>query len=80
MTNSTTFETGNIYQMRFVTDSQLRPEFICMDRTPKTATFYAIKGNDVIKRKIRIDSEGFEYIVDGSYSMAPSINSKKVVG
>lgn len=75
-----TFEIGNIYEMRFVTDSQLRPHFICSKRTAKTAWFKDINSNERVSRRIKIDSEGNEYIVDGNYSMAPTINSKKVVG
>ena len=29
MENVTKFEAGNVYEMRFIGDSDLRPEFIC---------------------------------------------------
>jgi hypothetical protein len=80
MTNSTTkFETGNIYQMRFIGDSQLRPEFICVKRTAKTVTFEKFQGTERINRRIKVYN-GVEYIVDGNYSMAPSIKADKIVG
>lgn len=74
------FEIGNIYEMSFVGDSDLKPKFICIDRSPKFATFERYQGTERIKRKIKKGSDGIEYIVDGSYSMAPSINAKKTVG
>ena len=69
------FETGATYQMRFIGDNELRPEFVCIKRTAKTATF---KGdNEIITRKIKtFGDNGSEYIVTGNYSMAPSINAE----
>jgi len=75
------FEKGNIYQMKFIGDSELKPEFICTKVTPKTATFerFGSKNPESITRKIKTYN-GVEYILDGSYSMAPSIKADKVVG
>lgn len=80
MANSTTFEEGNIYQMTFVGDSDLKVPYICTKRTPKTVTLEKFKGSEVIKRKIKTSFGGIEYVVAGSYSMAPSIYADKVVG
>ena len=80
MTATVKFETGNIYQMRFIGDSDLKPSFICIARTDKMATFERLNKTEQVKRKIKIDGSGVEYIVDGSYSMAPSISSDKVIG
>jgi hypothetical protein len=76
---TTKFETGNIYEMRFITDSELKPKFICIKRTDKTITFQRFKGEEIITKKIRIhDNE--EYILAGSYSMAPVIKASRLVG
>jgi len=77
---NTIFEAGDIYEMTFVTDHQLRPHFLCTKRTAKTAWFKAIDRNETLRRRIKTDTEGNEYIVEGGYSMAPTINSKRVVG
>ena len=73
------FEVGNIYEMRFIGDFELRPHFICTKRTPKTASFKGLNTGEIINRRIKISDEG-EYVVDGSYSMAPTIRAKRVVG
>ena len=77
MTLATTkFETGRTYQMTYVTDADLRPEFKCVKRTSKTATF-AGKHETFTKRIKELD--GIEYIVYASYSMAPVISAKRLV-
>ncbi len=81
MTNTITkFEEGNIYQMGFIGDSELKPQYICVKRTAKTVTLERFKNpSDSITRRIKTYNN-VEYIVDGSYSMAPSIYSDKIVG
>ena len=82
MTNATLiqFEAGNIYQMRFIGDSELKPQFICVKRTAKTITFSKIGSKkENINRRVKVYN-GVEYILDGSYSMAPSIKADKIVG
>ncbi len=81
MKNIIKFEEGNIYQMRFIGDSDLRPEYICTKRTAKTATFeqFGRPNAETISRRIKT-YDGVEYVLDGSYSMAPSIRADKVVG
>ena len=76
----TKFEEGAIYQMSFIGDSDLKPEYICIKRTAKTATFERFKkpGNPMTRRIKVYDNS--EYVLKGSYSMAPSINSRRVVG
>jgi hypothetical protein len=74
-TQSTTFETGATYEMRFIGDSELNPIFKCVKRTAKTATFVDAHDGETITRKIRTWS-GHETILLGNYSMAPSISSK----
>jgi hypothetical protein len=73
------FEEGNIYEMRFIGDSDLRPQFICVKRTAKTVTFERFKGTEKITKKIK-EYRGVEHIHAGNYSMAPSIYADKVVG
>lgn len=82
------FEVGNIYQMRFIGDSELVLKWICIKITEKTASFKQIKlpfngvvcENDIITRRIKNNSNNVNYIVDGKYSMAPSIHANNVVG
>ena len=73
------FEVGNIYEMRFIGDSDLKVAFICTKRTPKTVRLEAVKSKEILNRKIK-NSEIEEYILEGSYSMAPSIRAGKVIG
>lgn len=77
---NTKFEPNNVYEMCFIGDSQLKPKYICVKRTEKTATFQRFQHpEDEIKRRIKLDSYNSEYVLDGNYSMAPSISSRKVV-
>ena len=75
----TQFEAGNIYEMSFIGDSELKPQWICIKRTAKTVTFERFQKKESITRRIK-SYNNCEYILDGSYSMAPSINAGKVVG
>lgn len=80
MENMNNFEVGNIYEMRFITDSDLRPKFICVKRTAKTVSFERFKSpTDKMTRRIK-ESAGVEYILHGNYSMAPIIRATNVVG
>jgi hypothetical protein len=77
MKNIQKFEIGQSYQMTFIGDSELRPEFLCTKRTAKTVTF---KGkHEVLTKKIRFDNDQHEYVVAGSYSMAPTISSYRKI-
>jgi len=79
MTNTTKFEAGNVYEMRFIGDSELKPQFICTKRTAKTVTFEKFCSNEKpMSRRIKTYNN-VEYILDGSYSMAPSISADKIV-
>lgn len=79
--NIKNFEVGNIYEMRYVGDSQLKPQFICVKVTDKTATFERFGQKEKpISRRIKTNSEGVQYIVDGNYSMAPSITAVNIIG
>ncbi len=71
--NITKFELGKTYNMRFIGDSELRPEFVCVKLTAKTATFQG--KNEKISKRIKV-YDGVEYVLAGSYSMAPSIKAK----
>tara|TARA_R110002051_G_scaffold226859_1_gene289401 strand:- start:811 stop:1035 length:225 start_codon:yes stop_codon:yes gene_type:complete len=73
MTNATAkFELGKTYNMRFIGDSDLRPEFVCVKLTAKTATFQG--KHEKISKRIKV-YDGVEYVLAGSYSMAPSIKA-----
>ena len=73
------FETGNVYEMSFIGDADLRPQYICVKRTEKSVTFKKFPtASEVITRKIKV-WDNTEYIVDGSYSMAPSIKASRIV-
>lgn len=77
---ATTFETGNIYRMNFIVDSDLKVDYICVKRTEKTATFERFqRPSESLTRKIKVYNN-VEYVLDGSYSMAPSIYADKIVG
>lgn len=78
MTTEATFETGSTYIMTFIGDSELKPKFVCVKRTAKTATFKDVHDGEVITRKIR-NYTGYETITLGNYSMAPGISSEDKV-
>jgi hypothetical protein len=76
---TTKFETGNIYEMRFITDSDLSVKYICVKRTEKTVTFERFMNpSDTISKKVKVYNNE-EYIVTGNYSMAPSIKASRIV-
>ena len=79
MTTAIKFETGNVYEMRFITDSELKAEFICTKLTKTMATFERY-GNpsDSITKKIKTNPEGIEYVVTDSYSLAPVIKANRI--
>ena len=73
------FETGNVYEMSFIGDSNLRPQYICVKRTEKSVTFEKFPtASEIITRKIKV-WDNTEYILNGSYSMAPSIKASRIV-
>jgi hypothetical protein len=77
---TTKFEIGNIYKMRFITDSDLSVKYICVKRTEKTVTFERfMDSSDKICKKVKVYNNE-EYIVTGNYSMAPSIKAANIVG
>lgn len=71
------FEVGKKYEMNFITDSDLKPKFICISRTEKTVKFQRERGGEVMTRRVK-NWGGHEYVTEGSYSMAPTISSKRV--
>lgn len=78
MENSTQFEVGKIYQMRFITDSALKIQWECISRTARRATFRRIGSSEQITRKVNTYDD-YEYVNYSSYSMAPSMNSDSLV-
>lgn len=82
MNSNKTFRESGVYEMTFVGDSQLRPRFICTKRTKSMATFKRLntKQEEVIKRRVKVGSDGSEYVLDGSYSMSPQIKASNCVG
>ena len=78
--NNTKFETGNIYGMKFIGDSNLVTPWICVKRTAKTVTFERFKNpSESMNRRIKM-YQGVEYVVEGNYSMAPSIRANNIIG
>jgi hypothetical protein len=75
---NTKFEVGVTYEMRFITDSDLKVPFTCIKRTEKRATFSRQNSKEVITKGIKTYM-GEEYANYGSYSMAPSINSRHTI-
>jgi hypothetical protein len=73
------FAVGSVYEKRFIGDSDLKVKYKCTQRTASTATFQSVtRSSEVITRKIKISGDS-EYIVDGSYSMAPAIYASSLV-
>jgi len=74
------FSKSNVYEMRFITDYDLRPHFICVKTTPKTASFqrFGSPNSEIITKRIKTNSDG-QYIVTDTYSMAPIIRAKNIV-
>ena len=69
------FEVGQVYQMRFITDCDLRPKFKCTKITPKRATFERVESpRETITRGIKV-WRGVQYVREGNYSMAPIIDA-----
>lgn len=76
--NTVKFETGNVYEMSFIGDADLRPQYICVKRTEKSVTFEKFPtASEVITKKIKV-WDNVEYILTGSYSMAPSIKASRI--
>ena len=74
------FEVGNIYEMRFIGDSNLKPHFICVKITEKTASFERYqKPSDKFTKKKKV-SNNAEYVLYDTYSMAPIIRATSIVG
>ena len=76
---TTKFETGNIYEMTFITDSDLKVKFICVYRTAKTVTLERFQGTERLTRRV-FNYDNVEYIKYDTYSLAPVIKSSKLVG
>lgn len=75
------FEVGNVYEMGFICDANLKPHYICVKVTAKTATFEMFKSEvnlDRFTAKIR-NYEGLEYVRANSYSMSPTIYATNLV-
>lgn len=72
-----TFEIGKTYVMTFIGDSDLKVKFKCIKRTASFATFEGFKG-EILRRKINLYSDS-EYVLEGNYSMAPSIYADSVI-
>lgn len=69
------FIVGNVYEMNFIGDSNLRPKFICVSRTDKSASFVSAKNStEKLTRRIKI-WDNAEYVLEGTYSMAPRIKA-----
>ncbi len=78
--NTPKFEAWNIYEMRYIGDADLKTQWICVKRTAKTVTFERFQSTEKITKRIKFDHDGGEYILKGTYSMAPSIYAKRIVG
>ena len=76
--NIATFNPGSVYEMSFIGDSNLRPQFVCVKRTAKTATFKAIDSNETLKRRVKV-YDNSEFVLDGNYSMSPRIKASRKV-
>ena len=50
------FEAGNIYEMRFICDSDLRVNYVCLSRTAKKVNFGKVGSKEIISRMNRLVS------------------------
>jgi hypothetical protein len=73
------FETGNIYQMKFIGDSNLLVKYVCLSRTAKKITFGKVGSEETISRMVKV-YDNIEYVLEGNYSMAPIIKADIIVG
>ena len=74
------FELGQTYNMTFIGDSNLKVPYKCVKLTAKTATFTSPKNGETITRRIKKGYyDGVEYVLEGSYSMAPCISADKKI-
>lgn len=71
------FEKGKTYEMLFIGDSDLRPNFLCTNRTEKMASFHNEKTGEKLTKKIQSHGDS-EYVLGGNYSMAPVIRASRV--
>ena len=74
------FKEGKCYNMSFIGDSNLKVAFVCIKRTAKTAIFESLQGatKEVLKRRIK-EYDNCEYVLEGNYSMSPTIKASKEV-
>lgn len=73
-----TFNIGSVYEMTFIGDSNLRPQFVCIKRTKATATFKAVEGSETLTRRVKV-YDNSEYVLEGNYSMSPRIKAERIV-
>jgi hypothetical protein len=73
------FETGNVYEMTFITNADLRVPYICVKRTDKTVSFERFENpTERLNKKIKVYNNT-EYVLKGDYSMAPMIKASRLV-
>lgn len=77
-TLTATFEVGKTYVMGFICDSDLKVNWKCIKRTSSFVTFEDVRNKEQMRRKINTYS-GEESVLEGNYSMAPSIRARNVV-
>lgn len=73
------FEVGNVYEMTFITDADLRVPYICVKRTAKTVSFERFKNTtERLNKKIKVYNNT-EYVLKGDYSMSPMIKANRLI-
>ncbi len=74
-----TFETGQTYYARFISDYDKIIKGTVVKRTPKTINLQLGHGAAAVKRRIKV-MDGVEYVMPlGNYSMAPMMEADKVI-
>lgn len=75
---NTTFETGNIYTMKFAGNADLKIEYICTKRTAKFITFERFQKPQEGELRLKAFTfEGAERVREGNYTGAGYICCKK---
>jgi hypothetical protein len=78
MENLVKFIAGKTYRMKYIGDSNMFTDWVCIKRTAKSVTFNRVDVSETITKRIKIH-DGSEYALYGNYSMAPVIQSERIV-
>jgi len=78
MENLVKFIAGKTYRMKYIGDSNMFTDWVCIKRTAKSVTFNRVNAVETITKRIK-NHDGNEYALYGNYSMAPVITAKRLI-